>query len=471
MSLIIVASAIVGIAMLIALLAPFKKTAGGIVEYLVGGRSFPSWLIFILAVGEIYAIGVLLAYPGGVYAKGVTFGVWVMGYLSLAYVFGYFIAPLVWRAGSHYGALTLPDILYSHYASKALMVVASITLIITFLPWENLQFIGIQIVLESLGIHLSSQQVIYGAAALAFIYVCISGVRSPALVSYLKDFLMLAVIIVMAIIVLAFTGSRHAITNIPSHAVYGPAITGRGMVFTITTIIFQAVVFYLCIGVNYVLPGKSEGAVKKTMIWMPLYMLLYPALTIIAIYGVENFRHVANANTIFMVISKNILPPWGVGIVAGAAIISGLVVISFTALLIGGVVSRNLIPQKIRNEKQTFYTKLAVAVFLLLGALMTVYEKSLMLSVLNVFYAFQAQVAVAIACVLFIRRANPAAITLGMIVGVVVSIILFHIKDIVIFGINKGVVATFLNIMIVVVWRIVSPSEIRNPVSSWRISA
>ncbi|MBR8645157.1 hypothetical protein KEH51_15855 [[Brevibacterium] frigoritolerans] len=42
----------------------------GVEEYLVGGRSFGGILLFFLAVGEIYSIGTMIGFPGGIYAKG-----------------------------------------------------------------------------------------------------------------------------------------------------------------------------------------------------------------------------------------------------------------------------------------------------------------------------------------------------------------------------------------------------------------
>ncbi|QNU37588.1 hypothetical protein IC801_18140 [Geobacillus sp. 44B] len=97
----------------IALYARRGKDVLNVEQYLVGGRSFSGILFFFLAVGEIYTIGTMIGFPGGIYAKGASYGIWFVGYILLAYPVGYFLAPLLWRAGKKYGAMTSPDLFKS----------------------------------------------------------------------------------------------------------------------------------------------------------------------------------------------------------------------------------------------------------------------------------------------------------------------------------------------------------------------
>jgi Na+/proline symporter len=107
-------------------LAARNKDLLKIDEYLVAGRSFSGFLLFFLAVGEIYSIGTMVGLPGGIYAEGAGYGVWFVGYILLAYPVGYFLAPLVWRAGQRYNAMTFPDMLKGHYRNRLLEVVVGI---------------------------------------------------------------------------------------------------------------------------------------------------------------------------------------------------------------------------------------------------------------------------------------------------------------------------------------------------------
>lgn len=448
----------------VAVYAGYGRRSGGISEFLVGGRSFPAWLVYFLAVGEVYSIGTLLGFPSGIYAHGASYGVWFIGYILLAYVFGYFLAPLVWRAAKRYDAMTVPDIFGRHFSSRTVELVTCLTLLVGLVPWGQYQFIGLQVVLSSLGVSLTPVQAVVIAGVLAFLYVAVSGIRSPAYVSVIKDTLMVITVAAVGIAVLFATHGSGAATT-PLHITPAMStIQGSAMTFTMTTIIFQAFVFYLGLGAMYILPAKSERAVKSSTVWMPLYMLIYPLLVLVSLYALQKYPGVDNPNTIFMVTARGLLPDWLVGIVASGAALSGLLVLAATALAIGGLVSRNLF-SGLGPHAQRRWSTVFVAAFLVLGALLTLYASTLMLTVLNLFYGLVAQVVPAFVAVLFLRRVPAAAITTGMIVGVVLSIVLYLQGPSVLGGINSGVVSTGVNALVILVWRLLAPGPEREPVA------
>lgn len=106
-----------------------------------------------------------------------------------------------------------------------------------------------------------------------------------------------------------------------------------------------------------------------------------------------------------------------------------------------------------------------VAAFLVLGALLTLYASTLMLTVLNLFYGLVAQVVPAFLVVLFARRVPAAAITTGMVVGVALSVVLYLQGPSVLGGINSGVISTGVNALVVLMWRLLAPGPEREPVA------
>lgn len=467
MSTIIVIVVILLITIGISFYAGHGHSKSSIAEFLVGGRSFPAWLVFFLAVGEIYSIGTLIAFPSGIYAKGAGYGVWFIAYILFAYVFGYFLAPLIWRAGKKYDAMTGSDILRKHYSSRTLEVVSCILTLVLLVPWGQYQFIGLQVVLGQLGLHLSPVNAVAIAAVLAFIYVAVSGIRSPAFVSIIKDSLMIVAAVAVGVAAIYATGKASGPTEAAKLGAELTTIRGSAMTFTISTVVFQAITFYLALGIGYILPAKSERAIKTSTIWMPLYMLMYPLLTFVAIYATRHFS-IHNANAIFMVTAKDLLPGWLLGFVAAGAMLSGLLVLAVTALAIGGYVTRNLLPHDLAPAAQRRWSTLFVALFLVASAVLTIVAPTLMLNVLNLFYGLAGQWVPAIIAVLFVRRLRPAAITVGMIVGALLSIVLYRHGPVSYWGINAGVFAIGANILILVVWRIVAPGEEREPIAMFR---
>src|SRR6188768_1929821 len=155
---------VIAVSVLIALLARSGLKNMSIADYLVGGRSFPAWLLYFLAVGEIYSIGTMIGLPSGLYAGGASYGIWFVGYILMAYPLGYFLAPLVWRSGVRYDAMTVPDVFGRHFRSRSLEVIAALALLSALVPWGQYQFIGLEVVLGALGLNLSPVQSVVLAA-------------------------------------------------------------------------------------------------------------------------------------------------------------------------------------------------------------------------------------------------------------------------------------------------------------------
>jgi SSS family solute:Na+ symporter len=336
-------------------------------------------------------------------------------------------------------------------------------MLVALIPWGEYQFIGLQVVLSSLGIHLTAVQAVAIAGVLAFCYIAVSGIRSPALVSIMKDSFMVLGVVAVGLATLRVSRGGATPTSTSTIPAELATIHGSAMTFAISTIVFQAIVFYLALGSGYIFPARSERAVKSSTVWMPLYMLIYPFLVAASYYALHAYPRLANPNTVFMVTARGVLPSWLVGVVAAGASLSGLLVLAVTALAIGALVSRNLLPH-LEPTVQRRWTTLFVAVFLVLAALMTLYAATLMLTVLNLFYGLIAQVVPATLAVLYAKRVRPAALTAGMIVGVCLAVALYLYGPAVL-GVSSGLIAMAANAAVVVGWRLLSPGATRPPVS------
>lgn len=455
-------SAVMLVSVLVAVLAGRTGKRGGISDFLVGGRTFPAWLVYFLAVGEVYSIGTMIGFPSGIYAEGASYGVWFLGYILLAYVLGYFLAPLVWRAAHRYDALTVPDVFGRHYGSRTLELLTCATLLLALIPWGQYQFIGLQVVLGGLGIALSPVQCVLIAGVIAFIYIAVSGIRSPAFVSILKDTFMLVGVVVVGVAAVWAAGGVGQVSGAAVLPRAAGTMNGTALTFAMTTIVYQSLVFYLGFGAAYIFPARSERAVKSSTVWMPMYMLIYPFLVFAAYYAVQAHPDVAKPNTIFMVTAKGLLPDWLLGIVAAAAGLSGVLVLSATALVIGGMVTRNLVPD-VSPGVQRRWTTLAVGAFLVLAGFLTLYAATLMLTVLNLTYMLLGQVVPGWFAVLYSRRTNSAAIGTGMVLGVGASISLYVLAGSKLGGVNTGLIALGLNMLVTFGGSALCPGRERRP--------
>ncbi len=436
-------------------------------EFFIASRQFGGLLLFFLAVGEIYSIGTMIGFPGGIYAKGSTYGIWFLGYILLAYPVGYFINPWIWRAGHTYNAVTMPDIFKGHFGSRALELTVTITAIIFMIPWGQLQFTGLIVALNGLGWHINSLALTVIAAALAFSYIAISGVRASAYVAIIKDILMILSIVVtgvaagsaMGVATIFHTASLHVQSR----------MTLREQYFAMSTIAFQCLGFYMSPwSIPNLFTARSEQTIRKTQIFMPLYMLMYPFLVVAAYYELARPTHIAAANEAFMAAAVHLLPGWLLGMVAAGASLSGLIVLAGISLAIGPLVSRNLL-SRVPEQKQRGGARIVIVAYLAISILFTLATPTLMLTLINTSYYGTTQFFPGMMAVIFFRRANPIAIATGIIVADVLAISLYVMK-ISLGGFNIGLVCLLINIAIVVIGSLLTKSRVAlTPIAERRL--
>jgi len=284
-------AAVMAISILAAAAARFGIKHLDINHMLVAGRSLPAIMVFILAVGEVYSIGSVVAFPAGIYAKGIESAYWYIGYLLLAYPFAYFTAPLIWRAAKRYDAMTVPEVFGRHFESRGLEVIMSVGALIAIATWGQFQFVGIKVALAELGLGLRPSGLLAMAACLAFIYVGLAGVKGSAFVAFLKDAaMMLGIVAVGTASIWALWGGSSTPVEV-SMLPMQREMSSSALSFAVTTILFQGFGLYLQPSVSpFVFTGKSEAAVKSATVFMPLYLLMLPFGAFVALYGLTMLR-------------------------------------------------------------------------------------------------------------------------------------------------------------------------------------
>ncbi|ATY13435.1 SSS family transporter [Amycolatopsis sp. AA4] len=435
---------VVALSIGVALAARRGGTGKGAVATLVAGRSLPSRLIFFLAVGEIYSIGTMLGFPGGIYAKGASYGIWFIGYILAGYVLGYFLAPLVWRAGKAYDAVTVADVMYGHYRNRLLERLTAVSFVLALVPWAIFQFIGLQTVLSGLGVPVTRFEAIVGAGVIAFVYVAASGMRSTAFVAIVKDvFMLLGIVLAGLAAVIAAKGVPGVfavVETTPSLA----TVSGTGLVFAMTTIFLQSLQFYLTLPAQFLFSARSEAGVKKSVIWMPLYMLMYPLLVFAAYYGLRTKPGLHNADSVFLEVTRELAPDWVVGLVAAGAGLAGVLVLAGNALMFSGVLTRNILPKRAQPAAQR-RLKPIMAAFLVGTAALTTFASSIMLTFLNLALSLTAQLVPAWLGVLFFRKLRAVPLAAGLVAGCATVAFLFFSHAPVGGVVNSGLIAAAVN--------------------------
>ncbi len=416
-------------------------------DFFVASRQFGSYLVFFLTAGEIYSIGTMVGFPGGIYAKGPTYGVWFLGYILLAYPIGYFIGPKIWQIGKRYDAITLPDLFRGYFGSQALERLVAASAILFLLPWGQLQFTGLVAAFNGLGWSLPPLALVLVAAALAFGYIAIAGVRASAYIAILKDVLMVAAIVIAGVAVGWEVGVRPVFEAASLHV--SDHMNGNQLTFAMSTMLFQSLGFYLMpFAVQNFFTAKSAGTIRRTQAAMPLYMLMYPFLVLASYYALSQDVKLASPNDAFFAAVVRLLPPPLVGLVAAGAALSGLLVLTGISLAIGPLVARNLLPG-LSEKRQKTGAKLAIVVYLLASIIMTLAAPNLMLTLINTTYYGITQFLPGVLAILFGWRVRPAAIGAGIVFGQA-SAIALYLAPPDLHGFNLGLLCLGANAVVVV---------------------
>ncbi|MGZ5930095.1 MAG: hypothetical protein ACXWLX_12850, partial [Rhizomicrobium sp.] len=159
-----------------------------------------------------------------------------------------------------------------------------------------------------------------------------------------------------------------------------------------------------------------------------------------------------------------LLPAPFVGLVLAGAALSALVVLTGVCLAIGPLVSRNLVPG-LSNNQQRQWSKLVMALYLLLSIVGAATSSQLMVTINNLYYFGMTQILPGMLGILFLRRMRPAAIMAGIVAGDMVAVAIYEFA-LPVGGINAGFIGLVVNFVIVFAALYFSPDRERTPIAA-----
>ncbi|EPF73593.1 sodium:solute symporter family protein [Acinetobacter rudis] len=417
-------------------------------DFVIASNQFGAKLIFFLIAGEVYTISTIMGFPGGIYANGPTYGIWFLGYILLAYPIGYIIGPKIWQAGQRYQAMTMPDVFRGYFKSRTLEVLVALITIIFLIPVGQIQFTGLVVILQSLGWSFDPVVLILISAGLAFAYISISGIRGSAYISVLKDIIMLLAIVLAGLAVTVHVGVADLFSL--SIEKINHQMSSSQLIFTMTTIVFQALGFYIFPhAFQSFFTAKSVSAIRRSQIAMPLYMLMYPFIIIVAYYALAHDLVLDHPNQAFLAVAQLLLPDWLLGVIAAGASLAGLVVLAAICLAIGPMFVRNVIPN-VAEDKQKLSAKLVIVVYLVLSILMALYSPGLMIDMLKTAYYGVTQLFLGVLIAIYQWPIRRDLVIAGILVGEIFSISAYIMQwDF--YSVNIGLIGLLLNLSVLVV--------------------
>src|SRR5262245_18503369 len=120
-------------------------------EWGLGGRGFGTFIAWFLIGGDLYTAYTFIAVPATLYA-GSAVGFFAVPYTIVVYPIIFVFLPRLWSVSHRHGYVTPADFVRGRYDSKGLSLAVALTGILATMPYIALQLVGIQVVLEVMGL-------------------------------------------------------------------------------------------------------------------------------------------------------------------------------------------------------------------------------------------------------------------------------------------------------------------------------
>ncbi|MGW2189354.1 monocarboxylate uptake permease MctP [Streptomyces sp. NPDC001719] len=367
------------------------ENADNLDEWGLGGRSFGTWITWFLLGGDLYTAYTFVAVPAAIYAGGAA-GFFAVPYTILCYPLVFTFLPRLWSVAHKHGYVTSSDFVRGRFGSKGLSLALALTGLLATMPYIALQLVGIQAVLDVLGVGGGSNWfmkdlpllIAFGVLAA---YTYSAGLRAPALIAFVKDALIYIVIIVAIIYIpirlggfehiFAKAGDAFAEKNPATGRPRGSLVSGPDAQWAYATLALGSAMalFLYPHSVTAVLSSKSRNVIRRNTTILPLYSLMLGLLAMLGFMAIAAGVKVKNGQLAIPQLFEDMFPDWFTGVAFAAIGIGALVPAAIMSIAAANLFTRNIYKDFIRPdaspEREAKVSKLA-SLLVKVGALVFV---------------------------------------------------------------------------------------------------
>jgi SSS family solute:Na+ symporter len=452
--------AIVGAGALLGVSASLRRKMD-LEQWSVGGRGFGPVLIYLLVAGEIYTTFSFLGASGWAYSRGGP-TLYIMAYLTLAFVVSFFILPPLWELGRKHGLQTQADFFALRYGDKYLAAFVGILGIAFMIPYLQLQLTGLGIIVSiaSFGAVGRTTAIVVSVAVLtAFVFV--GGIRAVAWVSVLKDFLILIAALAVGIgIPYVYYGGIGRMFSVlaatrPEHLTMPGATTNLGHAWYVSTVLLTSLGCYMwphSFAASFT--AKSAATLRRNAVIMPLYGVFLAFVFFAGFTAVLVVPGLRDGDLSLLTVVRQSFPPWFLGFIGGAGALTAMVPASILLLTAATLFSKNVVRSLFApdmDDRQLARLVRAMVVALSLVSLyLAIYSSTTLVSLLLLGYAGITQLFPGVVLGLFWRRAATRGVFLGIVCGeATVAVLVLTGRD-PFHGWSAGFIALCLNFLVAV---------------------
>lgn len=417
-------------------------------EWGLGGRGFGTFIAWFLIGGDIYTAYTFIAVPATLYA-GSAVGFFAVPYTIVVYPLIFVFLPRLWSVSHRHGYVTPADFVQGRYDSRPLALAVALTGILATMPYIALQLVGMQVVLEVMGIGTDSDNWLVKDFPLLVAFVVLaaytysSGLRAPALIAFVKDTLIYVVIIVAVLYLPSQLGGWDHIfsTAQDSFATFnddnadaiaaGEATPKATMppgpaqwAYASLALGSALALFMYPHSVTGVLSTRSRSVIRRNAALLPAYSFLLGLLALLGFVAIAAGVKVENPQQSVPQLFENEFSPWFAGVAFAAIVIGALVPAAIMSIAAANLWTRNIyrafINRTATHAQEARQSKVA-SLFVKFGALVFVLglskEFAINLQLLGGVWILQTLPAIVIG--LYTRWLHRWALFAGWAVGMV----------------------------------------------------
>jgi SSS family solute:Na+ symporter len=368
-------------------------------EWGLGGRGFGSVITWFLLGGDLYTAYTFVAVPAAMFATGAVAGFFAVPYTIVAYPIVFVFLPRLWSVAHARGYVTPADFVRGRYGSRTLATAVAVTGILATMPYIALQLVGIQAVLDTMGLGGSGNWFVRDlpliiAFAVLAAYTYSSGLRAPALIAFVKDTL-IYIVIVAAIVYVGvkigfgdmFDAAKGKMTKVVNGKPTGAFVTNDATYWAYGTLAFGSALalFMYPHSMTAVLSSRRRAVIRRNTAILPAYSLMLALLALLgfaAIYEVGKGKMTvfgqdgkANAQLAVPHFFQTAFPSWFAGVAFAAIAIGALVPAAIMSIAAANLFTRNIYREFfVRNASPKHEAQVSKIVSLLVkfGALLFV---------------------------------------------------------------------------------------------------
>lgn len=297
-----------------------STSSGFLNEYLLGNRSLGGFVLAMTLAATYASASSFIGGPAAAYKMGLGWVLLAMIQLPAAWLTLGVLGKKFAIEARRYNALTLNDMLYARYQNRAVVIGASLALLIAFFAIMVVQFVGGARLLQAVT-GLSYTQGLAIFALTVGLYTCIGGFRAVAMTDTLQGLMMIIGTIALLIGIVHAGGSiGEIITDL--HAIdpnlispYGP----DGFLSQPFMLSFWVLVCFGVIGLPHAavrcMTYKSSKALHSgIIIGTVMVAFLMLGMHLAGAFGRAIIPEIANTDEIMPTLMMTVLPPIVAGI-------------------------------------------------------------------------------------------------------------------------------------------------------------